>query len=202
MSSCAQLLVYVRYAVKDALRSELLLINEMRTTTKGEDVFELVYNFFKKNGLQWTKLVGCTTDGATAILGGKSGFQARVKAVSPSVTFVYCFLHQFALAAKLLPPDIKAGLNLVVKMVNYIKTSALNSRLFKVICKDVGSEYTSLLFHTEVGWLSRGDTTMCLFVLRKELLQFLQTKIINFRRFLRTKTLFFTLPTCQIFLGS
>ena len=38
MSNYAQLLVYVRYATKDAIRSELLLINEMRTTTKGERV--------------------------------------------------------------------------------------------------------------------------------------------------------------------
>ena len=110
------------------------------------------------------------------MLGRKSGFKARVKAVSPSVTFVHCFLQQFALAAKLLFPDIKTSLNQVVKIINYIKTSALNSRLFKVICEDVGSECTSLLFHTEVGWLSRGNTTMRLFVLRKELLQFLQTK--------------------------
>ena len=99
-----------------------------------------------------TKLVGCTTDGATAMLGRKSGFLARVKAVSPSS--VHCFLHRFALAAKLLPPDIKTSLNLVVKMVNYIKISALNSRLFKVICEDVGSEYTSLLSYTKVRWLS------------------------------------------------
>ena len=44
----AQLLVYVFSAINDAIRSDLLLIIEMRTTTKGEDVFELVDNFFKK----------------------------------------------------------------------------------------------------------------------------------------------------------
>ena len=48
MSNYAQLLVLVHYATKDAIRSELLLINEMRTTAKGEDVFELVDNFLKK----------------------------------------------------------------------------------------------------------------------------------------------------------
>ena len=47
LSSYAQLLVYVRYATKDVIRSELLLINDMRTTTKGEDVFEVVDYFFK-----------------------------------------------------------------------------------------------------------------------------------------------------------
>ena len=34
VSNCAQLLVFVRYATKDSIRSELLLSNEMRTTTK------------------------------------------------------------------------------------------------------------------------------------------------------------------------
>ena len=103
-------------------------------------------------------------------------FQARVKAVSPSVTSVHCFLHRFALAAKLLPPGIETSLNLVVKMVYYIKTSAVNNRLFKVICEDIGSEYTLLLFYTEVRWLPRGNIAMRFFVLRKELLQFFQIK--------------------------
>ena len=38
VSNYAQLLVYVRYATKDAIQSEILLINEMRTTTKEKDV--------------------------------------------------------------------------------------------------------------------------------------------------------------------
>ena len=38
VSNYALFLVYVRYATKDAIRSELLLINEMRTTTKEERV--------------------------------------------------------------------------------------------------------------------------------------------------------------------
>ena len=189
----AQLLVFVRYATKDSIRSELLLSNEMRTTTKGEDVFELVDNFFKKNGLQWSKLVGCTTDGAPAMLGRKSGFQARVKAVSPSIISVHYSIHRFALAAKLLPPNLKTNLNLIVKIVNYIKTSALNSRLFKVICEDIGSEYTSLLFHTEVRWLSRGNTAMRLFVWRKELLQFFQTKDHEFQKILEDENFIFCL---------
>ena len=89
MPNCAHLLVYVPYATKDSIRSELLLSNEMRTTSKGKDVFELVDNFFKENDILWINLVGCTVDGTPAILGRKSGFQARVKAVSPSVTSVH-----------------------------------------------------------------------------------------------------------------
>ena len=91
-SNCAQLLVFVRYAIKDSIRSELLICNELRTTAIGEDVFELVDNFIKEC-LQWSKVVGFATDGAPAMLGRKSEFQARVNAVSPSVFSVYCFIH-------------------------------------------------------------------------------------------------------------
>ena len=51
VSNCAQLLVYVHYTTHDAIRSELQLIIEMRTTTKRENAFELVDNLFKENGL-------------------------------------------------------------------------------------------------------------------------------------------------------
>ena len=111
MSSCVQLLAFERYATKDSIRSKSLLGNELRTVTRGENVFELVDNFFKENGCHWSKLVGCTTDGALAMLGRKSWFQACVKAVSPSVISVHGFMHRFALAAKLLPPNVKTSLN-------------------------------------------------------------------------------------------
>ena len=89
VSNCEQLLVFVRYATKDSSRSKLLLSNELRATTRREDMYELVDKFFKENGLQWKKLVGSTTDGAPVMLGRKSGFQARVKAVFSSVISVH-----------------------------------------------------------------------------------------------------------------
>ena len=45
VSNYAQLLVYMRYTTKDAIRSELLLINEMRTTTKGKACSSLLITF-------------------------------------------------------------------------------------------------------------------------------------------------------------
>ena len=49
VSNCAQLLEEpLCYANKDSIRSELLLSNELRTTTRGENLFELVDNFKKK----------------------------------------------------------------------------------------------------------------------------------------------------------
>ena len=105
-------------------------------------------NFLEKYDFLWSKLVGCQTGGATAMLGRKSGFQSHVKAMTPSVISFHCFKHRFTLAAKLLPPNLKKSLNLVVKMVNYINTSVLNSRLFKDICENIESEFLTLLFDT------------------------------------------------------
>ena len=38
----------------------------------------------------------------------------------------------------------------VIRVVNFIKASALNNRLFDQLCTDMGAEHTHLLFHTEV----------------------------------------------------
>jgi hypothetical protein len=44
----------------------------------------------------------------------------------------------------------------IVKIINYIKLIALNSRLLKTLCLEMDSFHQSLLKHTEVRWLSRG----------------------------------------------
>ena len=76
VSNCSQLLVYVRFTENDIVKTELLMSNEVPGTTKGKDIYDIVDEFFQKNSLEWSKLVGCTTDGAPAMLGRKSGFQS------------------------------------------------------------------------------------------------------------------------------
>jgi hypothetical protein len=43
-----------------------------------------------------------------------------------------------------------------VQIINYIKASAKNYRIFTTVCEEMGSDHTSLLLHTEVRWLSKG----------------------------------------------
>ena len=59
-------------------------------------------------------------------------------------------------------------------MVNNVKESALNSWLFKILCKDLGAHHSVLLFHSNVRWLSRGNVTKRVYELCKELLGFFQ----------------------------
>jgi hypothetical protein len=42
-------------------------------------------------------------------------------------------------------------------MVNFVKARPLNSHVFSAQCNDMGSDHVTLLQHTEVLWLSRGQ---------------------------------------------
>ena len=128
----AQLLVYTRYTTQNYdAKTESLMSKELSSTTKEKDVFKVLDNFFKQNKLEWKKLIGCTTDGAPFMLGRKSGFTTYVKTVSSNATFVHCFIHRFSLCAKVLPEKMLLCLKQVIKLVNFVKTSAVNTRLFK-----------------------------------------------------------------------
>ena len=132
--------------------------------------------------MDWEKLVGCTTDGAPSMLGQKSGFRAYVKAMSPKATFVLCFIHRFALRAKVMPSELLSCLNRIIKIVNFIKASAMNTQLFARLCEDLGSDYKYLLYYTEVRWLSRGNMTQRVFELKEELLVFFREKNSEFEK--------------------
>ena len=100
VAECSQLLVYVHFIQNDTVKTELMLSQELAATTKGKDVFNVLADSFKENDLDWSILVGCMTGGAPGMLGRKSGFQAYVKNVAATTTFVHCFIHRFALPPK------------------------------------------------------------------------------------------------------
>ena len=64
----------------------------------------------------------------------------------------------------------------VVLVVNFIRSRALNHRLFLALCKEMGSDHEVLLYHTEVRWLSRGRVFSRVYELRKEIERFLSEK--------------------------
>jgi len=126
--------------------------------------------------ISWASLCGVCTDGAPAMLGVKSGFQTLVKNKAPNLVTTHCFIHREALASKTLPDGLKCAFEVVVKSVNFIKYSALNTRLFRKLCEDLNSEHKQLLYYTKVRWLSRGNLVARVFELRDEIKIFLETE--------------------------
>ena len=127
--------------------------------------FKYPYNnvyFFKNNNLSWVNLCGICIDGAPEMIGSRSGFQALVKHRAPAVKGVHCMIHRQALASKTSPESLSYVLQQSINLVNYIKSSALNTRLFKKLCKETEAEH-NVLFHTRVRWLSKGSKTARVF---------------------------------------
>ena len=83
--------------------------------------------FFKQIEIDWKKLIGCTTDGASSMLGRKSGCTTYVETVSSKATIIHCFIHRFVLCAKMLPEKMLLCMTRVIKLVNFVKASAVNS---------------------------------------------------------------------------
>ena len=75
--------------------------------------------------------MGITTNGAPTMLGSRSGFQILVKRRASLVIGVHCFIHREALASKTLPDHLNATFKVLVKIVNCVKSSALNTRLLR-----------------------------------------------------------------------
>ena len=67
-----------------------------------------------------------------------------------------------------MPPSLKEGLDESVKIINFVKSRPKNTRLFDILCEDMGSLHTSLLLHTEVRRLSRCKTLTRLFEMKSE----------------------------------
>jgi hypothetical protein len=65
--------------------------------------------------------------------------------------------------------SLKSVLDNAVQIDNLIKARPINSRLFKMLCNDTGSEYETLILHTEARWLLRGKVMTTVVQLRMKL---------------------------------
>jgi len=54
-------------------------------------------------------------------------------------------------------PERNEVLSQSVKIINYVKNSALNTRLLTALCNEMDSDHQNLLFHSEVRWMSRDE---------------------------------------------
>ena len=68
-------------------------------------------------------------------------------------------IHREALASKTLPINMQSVLQTLNKMVNFIFKSALNSRVFRLLCQELNSTHKDLFYYTTGRWLSKGNVT-------------------------------------------
>ena len=114
-------------------------------------------------------------DGAPTMLGSRSGFIAKIKQKSPNAVGTHCVIHTEALASKTLTAAMKDKLAIAIGVVNFVKASATNTRLFNHLCKEMYSAYETLLIHTAVCWLSKGNMLGRVYDMREEVRRFLES---------------------------
>ncbi|CAM4590347.1 unnamed protein product [Lepidochelys kempii] len=149
----ANLLLFVRYELNNEVHDDILFCQSMPTHTTGEAIFKVIDDFIKNNHLDWSR-VGISMDGARAMIASKKGVVAHIQAVAPEAKSTHCYIHKEALATQNMQADLKQVLDEAVKINNFVKGRPLNAQLFSQLCDEMGSDYTQLLFHTEVCWLS------------------------------------------------
>jgi hypothetical protein len=81
------------------------------------------------------------TDSAAVLTGSKKGFKAKVNEILPSILFTHCTIHREALASKKLEPFVNEVLQDAIRVINFIKSKALNSRLFTILYNDHKNYY-------------------------------------------------------------
>ena len=109
-------------------------------TTKTEDIFRKVDEYLQKHDISWDKLSSCTTDGAPAMMGKRTGLLVRMKELSPHMIGNHCYLHRQSLSSKNMPAELadvfETVVVVVVVVVNFVKSSATNTRLFRKLCEE------------------------------------------------------------------
>uniref|UniRef100_K7FJU0 BED-type domain-containing protein n=1 Tax=Pelodiscus sinensis TaxID=13735 RepID=K7FJU0_PELSI len=160
IANLAQLLVFVRYEHSGEVK-DLLFCKPLPTHTTAEAIFDMLNCFIVGNNIDWKNVLGLAK-GAHGMTGQYCGVVTHIKSVAPYATSIQRSIHCEALATKKIPAALKSALYESVK-VNYIKAHPFNSRLFAVLCDEMGSDHCQLLLHTEVCWLSRGKVLMRIF---------------------------------------
>ncbi|XP_061587400.1 zinc finger BED domain-containing protein 5-like [Cololabis saira] len=174
VANCAQLMVYVRFIKELDVQEEFLFCHPLPARTTATEIFKALNDFIQENHIDWSRCCGICTDGARAMTGRHSGLVKQVQAVAPPAVWSHCIIRSQALATKRMPKELRAVLDEAVKMVNLIKSRAMNARLFSILCNEMGAHFHQLLLHSEVRWLSRGKSSLTrLCDLHEEVLMFL-----------------------------
>lgn len=65
--------------------NSFLFCKEFEGNTTGTDIFNILNEYLKTNGLSWQSCVGICTDGAPSMAGSLKGFLSCVKAINRNI---------------------------------------------------------------------------------------------------------------------
>jgi hypothetical protein len=161
------------------ITKELASLASMKGRTTGEDIYKEIKLCIEKLQLEWRNLCNVTTDGAPSMTGLQSGVIGRIKDFMKSKNFeapiaIHCIIHLEVLCCKTL--EMKNVMDVVVKIVNFIRSRGLHHRQFKAFLLEIEAEDRDVIYHNSVRWLSRAKVLTRFFALFEEIEIFLVEK--------------------------
>ena len=187
VDSIANLLCFVRYQRNGKFEEEMLFCAGIEGNAKAADIFSITDKFFTTHTLSWSKCEAVCVDGAPVMLGCKSGFKALVLQANPNIRVTHCLIHREVLAGQDVGSDLQEVAQILVKMVNVVKAHPLQTRLFRLLCDEMGADYENLLFYSGARWLSRGKVIRRVLILREELRTFLYERSNSYAEYWQDK---------------
>ncbi|XP_030156147.1 general transcription factor II-I repeat domain-containing protein 2 isoform X1 [Lynx canadensis] len=161
INNTTQLAIFIRGVDENFDASEELLDTVPMTGTKsGHEMFLRVERSLKKFHIDWSKLVSVASTGTPAMVDVNDGLVTKLKSKVAAVCkdsdlkSVCCIIHPESLCAQKLKMD--HVMSVVVSSVHWICSRGLNHSEFTALLYELESQYGSLLYYTEIKWLSRG----------------------------------------------
>ncbi|XP_038158921.1 SCAN domain-containing protein 3-like [Cyprinodon tularosa] len=152
VSDNAQLLVYIRFLnrEKNQFCEDLLGVTPLQTTTKGEDIYLAIKETPAKRGIEPTKVISITTDGAPAMIGREKGAVARFKEDNADLISYHCIIHQAVLCSTL-SDEYAEVMKTMIKIINFLRaSSSCQHRMLREFLKEVDANSDDLLLHNNV----------------------------------------------------
>ena len=177
-----QLAIFARSVSNNYLiNEELHDIVPLKDRTRGIDVKEAMMTAFAKANMPIAKLIAITTDGAPAMIGSVNGLVGLCKddQTFPEFWNFHCIIHREQIVSKSL--NLDNIMKTVIKIVNYIRTHALNHRQFRNLIAELDQGFPGdLPLHYTIRWLPKSQVLSRFFQLVDAAKLFMEEKNKNY----------------------
>ncbi|CAI7841279.1 unnamed protein product [Closterium sp. NIES-54] len=153
------MIVYLTFIMDRRVVTEFFTLLTMEKCDAGS-LFEVLMNHLRSAGVDVSKLVGISTDGASVMTGKDNGLVARIREHAPHLFSCHCIAHREALAVKdaaTSNPDLGMVDKVVRTVAEKLGDSSVWSQRFKYLQRVIYNTNLEVQGIHTVRWLSRGD---------------------------------------------
>ena len=178
-SETAHVAIFIRGVDKDfTVTEELLTLQPLKGTNKGEDIFDEVQAAITRYGLQWSQLIGVCTNGTPSMVGLRKGFISilKEKAINLNVEIedliiIHSIIHQDDLYSI----RLQNVMDVVVKSMNFCVPLAREHQQLKLFLDDLRLEHGDITSCCDGKWINH-KTLKKFYVLRQEIAELMEIK--------------------------